>query len=160
MSVELRELTYENFHTAVELKVRADQQQFIESNAYYIAQSKVDQEVTPLTVYADGEMVGFLVHGIDEDDGRVWLMRLMIDQRFQGRGYARAAVVALVQRIQQTYPVDGIYLRFPSGNERAYRLYTGLGWTPTGDQEEGQDIYVLHVGSGVWQPPEMSADQG
>lgn len=159
MSVELRELTYENFHAAVELKVRADQQQFIESNAYYIAQAKVDQEVRPLTVYADGEMVGFLVYGIDEDDGRVWLMRLMIDQRFQGRGYARAAVVALVQRIQRSYPAESIYLRFPAGNERANRLYRGLGWTATGESEEGEDIYVLQVGTEVWQPPEIAAEQ-
>ncbi len=87
--IELKEITKENYIEAVKLKVSTSQDNFVAPNVYSIAQSKFYPTWKPTAIYKDNNMIGFLMHGEDdlnEGDGSIWIIRLMIDERFQGKG--------------------------------------------------------------------------
>lgn len=55
--------------------------------------------------------------------GRLWLDRFLIDARYQGKGYGRAALSLLIAHLTQAYPKQGkIYLSVVQGNVAAIRL--------------------------------------
>ena len=79
MKVTLREITPENFKECINLKVADDQKTFVAPNVTSIAQSKIYPTVEPYAVYNEDELVGFVMFGLDFDDNRYYLVRLIID---------------------------------------------------------------------------------
>lgn len=145
MAVTLRELTHENFDECIQLRVREDQSDMIASNMYSLAQAWVDHEVTPLAIYDNDTMVGFLMFGLDDEDERYWLLRLMVDFNYQGRGYARQAMEQLIERLRLRFSCPALFLSFPARNEDAARLFTSLGFVATGETVDNEQVYSLKL---------------
>ena len=104
--VTLREITHENFASILDLKV-SDQQKSVypRSNAYSIVEAHYPPDEDPVwlrAIYADETPVGFLMTSEDPKQGDYFLWRLMIDERFQGKGYGQKAVRLLIERIKNT----------------------------------------------------------
>ena len=108
--ISLRQIDSSNYRECIELSVAPDQQRFVASNLQSLADAYVWREAAePYAVYSDDEMVGFallfpLADGGDDDaipepgtERGYILVRLMIDDRFQGHGYGRAALDAIVR---------------------------------------------------------------
>lgn len=145
MKVEFREITPANFRECVNLKVAADQTTFVASNVYSIAQAKVFSSRNPFAVYAEDQMVGFVMYGFDEDDGRFYLGRLMIDEKFQGKGYGKAATLEVLERMRQIKDCKEVYLSFVPQNEKAEKLYESVGFKKTGELEEGEVVMRFEI---------------
>ncbi len=103
--VHLEKITYKNFDEIFELKVKKVQYPFVASNLYSIAEAYVTEanggHVFPFAIYNDEKLIGFiqLAYGenadqdgvsVEKDNYEIW--RLMIDKRYQGRGYGREAL--------------------------------------------------------------------
>jgi len=104
--IELKEITKENYIEAVKLKVSASQDNFVATNVFSIAQSKFYSSWKPTAIYNDNNMVGFLMYGdydLNEGDDTIWIIRLMIDERFQGKGYGKESMVKLIDNIKHNY---------------------------------------------------------
>ena len=144
MSVSLRELTPENFSECVKLKVADAQKAFVASNVYSIAQSKIYPTHLPFAVYNDDEMVGFVMFGLDTDDDRFYLGRLMIDEKHQARGYGRAATLEVIERLKQNEDCKEIYLSVHPENTDAEKLYKSIGFERTGELN-GNEIVMRFV---------------
>jgi diamine N-acetyltransferase len=145
LTITLREITRENWRECARLKVAEHQQRFVASNAVSLAQSKYEPENVPLAVYDDSVMVGFVMYA-EEDYGlaKVWfIQRLMIGQQYQGRGYGRAAMEALLQRLTGAPGYEAVLISFVPENEAARALYTSLGFQDTGEIEEGEVVFRL-----------------
>jgi diamine N-acetyltransferase len=140
MSVTLREITPANFKECVNLKVGDAQSSFVAPNAMSIAQSKIYPTMNPAAVYAGDEMVGFAMFGLDTDDGRYYLVRLMIDEKQQGKGYGRAAALAVIEKLRENPACREIYLSFVPENTGAEALYKSLGFERTGEIAEGEIV--------------------
>lgn len=139
--VELRKITPENFEECVNLKVGKGQETFVASNARSIAQSKVVYpRANTAAVYAGDEMVGFAMYGCDEDDGRFYLGRLMIDEKHQRKGYGRAATLEVIERMKNTPDCDALYLSFAPENTGAEKLYLSVGFEKTGEMNGNEII--------------------
>lgn len=149
MTVELREVTPEVREALRPVRVGAGQDRFVAS----IDQSLVDAEQYPQAhpwyraVYADGEPVGFVMICWDvEPDppqllGPWFLWRLLIDERYQGRGYGREVVLAIAGIIRREGG-DALltsYVDEPGGPGPFYR---GLGFVPTGDVDDGGEVVM------------------
>ena len=85
MSVELRPVTKVNFGSIIDLEVSQDQVNFVASNLYSIAESKLYPECIPLAIYANETPVGFLMYAFDNKDDSYWICRLMIDRYFKAK---------------------------------------------------------------------------
>jgi diamine N-acetyltransferase len=142
MTIDLRDITRDNFRKCIDLKVAENQTRFVATNVMSIAQSKVMPELIPLGVYDGDEIVGFVLYG--PDGGKWWLVRLMVGEAHQGKGYGKAAIHALIARLRREAPECGeLYLSYVPGNERAERLYREMGFEPTGDVDEGEIVVRL-----------------
>jgi len=82
-----------------------------------------------LAIYADQTMVGFIMYNDRPlDDGTYRISRVMIDHRYQGRGYARASVEQVIQRMRQIPDCQAIVLDYSPHNTAATHLYAALGF--------------------------------
>lgn len=142
--ISLREITPDNYKECVALKVAEDQKYFVAPNVASIAQSKVWPELIPLAVYNDDEMVGFTLHGKDRDDDKYWIARIMIDERFQGKGFGKAATLALLERLRGYEDCAEVFLSFVPGNKGAEKLYLNVGFENTGETDEDGEIIMRY----------------
>lgn len=130
--VSLREITKQNFWDCISLEVGEGQKDYVTSNAVSLAQSKYQPECIPLGIFSDDEMVGFAMYCIDADDGEYWIYRMMIDRRFQGRGYGKKALELLIDMIKKDKTHHRILLGVHKESLAAVALYSRVGFEFTG----------------------------
>ena len=141
--VELKPITKENYMECLELRVSDSQSTYIASNMKSLAQAFVFQDTAfPFAVYAGELMVGFVFLSFrDGTRGDVW--RLMIDEKYQGRGYGRAALLASIKHLRENYNPEEIYIC--STNPVSEKLYESVGFRRCGEArgEMGEEVDML-----------------
>jgi len=140
MTVTLRPITWENFRTVLGLTLHPGQEKFVTDNAVSIAMAYVEPTFVPLAVYASDELVGFVMYGRHPKTGAWWVIRFMIDQKHQGKGYGRAAMEALIAMMAERVGCEKIVTSFVSANTVAANLYASLGFRPTSEIEDGEPL--------------------
>lgn len=150
--VTLRPITRDNWQESIRLSVRNDQREYVASNLYSLAEAHFHATFEALAIYDSDTMVGFTMYGQDEATGAWWIIRLMVDARYQGRGYGRAAMLALIDRLVAQTGCAEIWISFAPGNTDAARLYTRLGFQETGLIEDGEVVYRLSLESAHPEP--------
>ncbi|WP_394189004.1 GNAT family N-acetyltransferase [Paenisporosarcina quisquiliarum] len=129
MTVTLREVDKSNWLECTQLEVGEGQKAtFPVPVVYWIAESKVDSSFVPMAIYADDLLVGFLVYGVDPDDGEYWLIALLIDQKYQRQGLGRATIRELIRHLQSEYGCTKLTLGHRPDNGEAEALYVSLGF--------------------------------
>ena len=113
------------------------------SNANSIADAYVERWLCPLAIYADDELVGFTMYGPEPETARWWIMRLMIDARFQRRGYGRAAMLALIELMREQNNSPSVVFGVDPANHSAIRLYESLGFMATDEVQYDEMIMRL-----------------
>lgn len=140
MTVTLRDITRDNWLQCIRLRVAPDQEKFVASNAVSLAQSKYEPEWQPYAIYDDERMVGFIMYGLEPNEGQYWIQRLMVDAAFQRRGYGRTAMRLALQRLQALPDRPAIAISYEDHNEVARQLYASLGFRETGEIIEGEVV--------------------
>lgn len=142
--IMFKKITEENFEECVGLNVAEDQQTFVAPNVRSLAEAWLyPDDVYPFAIYADDDMVGFVMMGNDE--GRYFICRFMIDAKYQNRGYGKSALKLTIDYMVQTLGVKEIYLSFEPENQKAYNLYQSAGFAETGELIEGETVMKLVV---------------
>lgn len=75
------------------------------------------------------------------------LWRLMIDKKYQGKGYGKK-VIELALDFIRTFPcgkAEYCYLSYEPKNEHAKRLYESFGFKETGDMDGDEVVAVLRL---------------
>jgi len=145
MKIELKEVTADNLGKISKLKVKESQQNFVAPNALSVAQSKFYPSWVCLAANTGEEPVGFAMYGIEDEDNSLWIIRMMIDETFQGKGYGRQLLASTVEHIRNNYNCSEIFLSFVPGNDTAKKLYESFGFKDTGRVEEGEIVYRLQL---------------
>ena len=155
MTISLQPITHLNWITCINLQPTEEQQQrsFVWHNTGSLAQAYAERWWTPLASYADETMVGFLMFGCwpegplapeygshdpPRGPGIYYLARLMIDGRYQGRGYARAALEILIAQLKAQPQAAVLEVSYDLNNEIMAHLCRRLGFEPTGVIDEGE----------------------
>ncbi|TVP86946.1 MAG: GNAT family N-acetyltransferase [Acholeplasmataceae bacterium] len=141
--LRLRQVTRHDYLDIVRLQVKDDQKNFVASNMYSLVQAAYEPGSEPRGIYIDNLPVGFLMYGIDDEDHQYWIIRLMIDARFQGRGYGRIAMTRVIDTIKEDPDHHRIMLSFEPDNIIAKTLYESLGFVSTGRYHDDEIIYQL-----------------
>ncbi len=145
MQISLREITRDNWRECIRLRVDVSQMHYVAANVYSLAQSKYETECVPLAVYDGEQMVGFVMYR-PEDYGlaKIWFIdRLLIGEQFQRKGYGQAAMTVLIDRLKAITGYAAILISFHPDNEVARKLYARIGFTDTGEVEEGEIVYRM-----------------
>ena len=143
--LRLVEIDRYNYLPVLDLRVSPEQESLVASNQYSLAQAYAQPECVPLALYAENRPVGFAMYALDEDDHQYWIYRLMIDQRHQRKGYGRAAMELLIDRIRGLSDEEHtcVFISFEPENQIARRLYESLGFLPDGRIMYGEVVYRL-----------------
>lgn len=143
--VILQPVDRHNWRTCLQLSLTPEQRAFVAPNGYSLAQAYVFPELTPRAVQAGDRIVGFVLYGVDPGDQRVWLLRLMIDQAHQRRGYGRAALLAVIEAVKGELNARELKLSVSRDNPAAATLYRNAGFLPTGRLVDGQVEMLLRL---------------
>ena len=136
--VTLQEITRENYKTCLNLNVSKG----VAPNTWSLAQSKYETECIPLAIYNDDVMVGFLMYCISPEDNEYWIYRLMVDEKYQRKGYAYEAMQQLLEIITADKTHSKIYLDTGHDNIEALNLYEKLGFIRTDDYIEKDVVFM------------------
>ena len=153
MSVILKPVTAENWRALIKLKVREDQNGFVASNLYSIAEAQFGFEdeghwdFYPFGAYVDDEPVGFVMYCFNFNHSRfqAFIMRLMVDERFQGKGYGRAIMQQVLDAFRANEQVKNVGISYEPHNEGARKLYASLGFVEPGEMLEDETLAVLNL---------------
>lgn len=83
MDLYFSDITKKNWEECIALSVSEEQNKFVASNVYSLAQSKFETEMCPLGIYVNDKMVGFLMYVKDSNACKAWIVRFMIDKSYQ-----------------------------------------------------------------------------
>jgi diamine N-acetyltransferase len=142
--ITLKDITAENFFECVLLKGDSSKghylfEEHVASNAFSIAQSKVEPEWITKAIYnEENKMVGFAMYGYSNKLDVYFITRLMISYDYQAKGYGKAAMLSIIEEMRK-YPCNEIYTSFVPTNIKAKYLYTSLGFEDTGNAVEFGD---------------------
>jgi diamine N-acetyltransferase len=141
--VTLREVTGETVRAICSLAVAPGQEGFVAANAVSIAEAYFEPKAWFRAIYADDEPVGFVMLYDDPDTPEYFLWRLMIDGRYQGRGYGRHALDLLVDYVRTRPGASELRSSYVPGDTGPGGFYRRYGFEETGELNHGQRVTRL-----------------
>ncbi|MEM1352420.1 MAG: GNAT family N-acetyltransferase [Pseudomonadota bacterium] len=148
--LEARAARPEDRATLEALNVGPEQRRFVSSNQKTFLQWP-NEAGAEVFVLWDGHVAVGLMACIDlrlatelsaeDDPNTAFLWRLMIADRYQGKGYGRAAL-GLFESWASNRGLRRLETSVVPDNQSARRLYTAFGFEPTSRVLEGEDVLV------------------
>ena len=151
--MELRPVTADNWKKLIKLKVSDDQSHFVAPNLYSIAEAQFGFEdeghwdLHPFGAYIDDQPVGFVMFADNPSHSRfqAFIVRLMVDQRFQGKGHGREIMQIVLDRLRDNEQIKQVGISYEPENEVARKLYAKLGFVEPGELMDGETLAVLKL---------------
>jgi GNAT superfamily N-acetyltransferase len=153
MAVELQAVTAENWRALIDLTVHEDQRHLVASNLMSIAEAQFGLEdeghwdFHPFGAYVDEEQVGFVMYCLNFNHSRfqAFVMRLMVDEHFQGKGYGRAIMEQVLDVFRSNEQIKNIGISYEPENVGARKLYASLGFVEPGEMLGDETLAVLNL---------------
>lgn len=159
--LRLEKVTGKNVWEILKLEVLDDQKYFVAGNDTSIIEAYIaitgNGHAFPIGIYEGDTPVGFIMIGFDVDDywddapeiarGNYNLWRLMIDKKYQGKGYGKEAVRLALEFIN-TFPcgsAEYCWLSYEPENKAARNIYSSFGFSETGEMDGEELIAVLKL---------------
>jgi len=155
---KLKEINGNNIGEILKLEVFDNQKSFVATNNSSIIEAYIaiteNNHVFTFGIYKDETPIGFLMIGYDvnsDDEGapkiakgnyNIW--RLMIDKKFQGKGFGKKAMNLALEFIN-TFPCGTAkycWLSYESDNDVARQLYKSVGFVET-EEKDGEEIVAI-----------------
>ena len=141
--IRLEKLTWDTVDDVIKLRVSKEQKAFVAKNSdsvidAYFAMTEDKKSVYIFGIYNGKKPVGFLMisyncdwrENLDFAKNSYYIWRFMIDRRYQGNGYGRAALKLAIDFVR-TAPcgkAEYCWLSYEPENEIARKLYLSMGF--------------------------------
>ena len=159
--LKLKKINTNNVAEILKLEVFDNQKSFVATNnssiiEAYIARTE-NNHVFTFGIYNDDTPIGFLMIGYDvnsDDEGapkiakgnyNIW--RLMIDKKFQGKGFGKKAMNLALEFVN-TFPCGTArycWLSYESENDLARQLYKSVGFVETSEKDGEEIVAILEL---------------
>ena len=144
--VTLKRITRRNLEAILGLKVKPKQEFLVATNAKSIAQAHFYREAWYRAIYLGDTPIGFVLlvdrtlkyKRIKQKNPTLYLWRLMIDGKYQGKGYGRAAVELVINHLKTRPNAKEITLHHEQTEGNAGLFYEKLGFKLTGKVEHNE----------------------
>lgn len=136
--IKLKEIKADNLEDVLKLKVSKNQENFVSTTAYSLAQAYVyRRNAYPFAIYADDTLVGFIMFGFYESKNQYTLWKFLIDEKYQNKGYGKIALLLGIEHMKKQHDMKEIYTGIAIDNHVAEYLYQSVGFQATGLVENG-----------------------
>jgi diamine N-acetyltransferase len=128
----------------LDLKVAESQKKYVANSAVMMARAYAyrEQRSRAFVIYDDETPVGMVLYH-DEDSLDAYIFsEILIDERFQGKGYGTAATKIVLDRMKEDGRYHKVVLCYIEGNDAAKKLYEGFGFAEI-DRDEDEIIMEL-----------------
>ena len=159
--LRLEKVSGKNVWDILKLRVTKEQKNFVASNDVSIFEAYTavtgNGYAFPFGIYENDTPIGFLMIGFDTDDywddapavakGNYNLWRLMIDGRYQNKGYGREALGLALDFIKSLPcgKAEYCWLSYEPENDVASHLYHSFGFVETGEMDGNELIAMLKL---------------
>ena len=130
----------------ISLSVSKDQEQYVASTTTILARAYAyrEQRSRAFVIYDNETPVGMVLYH-DEDSLDAYIFsEILIDERFQGKGYGTAATKLVLDRMKEDGRYHKVVLCYIEGNDAAKKLYEQFGFVET-DRDEDEIIMELDL---------------
>lgn len=127
-NVHFKNIDDTNEYKVRNIKLKHGQEKFIETVDECLKEAETFHQWHPLAIYSDDEIIGFAMYGSFGLNKDTWIDRIMIDEKHQGKGYGKLAIMNLIDMVSKEYGVNVIYLSITEENRTAYNLYKNIGF--------------------------------
>ena len=144
--ITITPITPETRQAALRLELHPNQTSFIETVAQCLEEADSLELWRPVCLWQEGTLIGFAMYGYfaQEQGGRLWFDRFLIDKHYQHQGLGRQAALSVISRMRKEYPIQDIYLSVYAPNHTAISLYESLGFRFNGELDTGgEQVMVL-----------------
>lgn len=158
--IHLQKVNAKNIWELMALEVNENQRSFVAANTVSILEAycaiTAGGVAMPYGIYDGDTPVGFLMIGYGDADwenapkiaeGNYSLWRFMIDKRYQGKDYGKAAMAAVLALIR-TFPcgeAECCWLSYEPENTAARTLYHAFGFRENGETDGEEIVAVLRL---------------
>lgn len=146
--VFLKRVDESNFIECFNLKLGKGQEKFVSHPIRSLAQAYVYyNQCTPFAIYKDNVVIGYVmvIYDYDEENYNIWHM--MIDEKYQNKGYGTKAVELCLDYIK-TQPFgksNVVILTCNIDNLSAIHIYEKLGFADTGERDDDEMVMKLVI---------------
>ena len=144
-NVHFKDIDSTNESIVRKIKVKQGQKNYIESVDECLGEAKTYPEWHPVAIYDGKNLVGFAMYGSFGPNKDTWIDRIMIDEKYQGRGLGRIAMQKLIDIVSKEYGVTVIYLSIVEENEVAYHLYKSLGFEYINEKDPNGELIFKYT---------------
>ena len=151
VTITFREITSDNYSQVLNLKITPAQEaaKFVSPVVRSLADAWFYREegiTYPKAIYADEDLVGFIMYELDTEEQQVFIWRFLIDQRYQGKGYGRQTIEAVLAMAKEQAQITKVVADYVDGNEPMKKILLDLGFEETGfNQEINEHIMVYQL---------------
>jgi diamine N-acetyltransferase len=151
--VTLREITPANEADVRALRVEPGQEVFVTSVIESLEEASNLPDARPWfrAIFAGEQAVGFVMLSYDVPPGhldypwRYFLWRLLIDAGHQRMGYGRGAMTLVIDHVRGAPGATELFTSVRPGAGSPRPFYRGLGFEPTGEWFEGEEVFRLRL---------------
>lgn len=143
MNINFKEIDKSNYNICINLKVGDHQKDYVASNAISLVQAFYEEELYPIGIYNDEEMVGFILYDYDKELDGWSFSRFMIDINHQNKGYGSKALEKFLEFFHNKYEEENLYTSVEIDNEVAIKLYEKYGFNK-------KDSFEYKIGNTVY----------
>ena len=138
MNVTIELLNANNWYAVCQLSVSEEQKKiFPVPNVYWIGSSRYEELNDLFAIKLDGEYVGLIGGGLDEDCVSGLIEPIMVDCKFQKRGIAEQALKLMIDYLSKHLSTDKVYIEHRRNNLNIARLCEKAGFKVIDEDEEG-----------------------
>ncbi|MDF2589170.1 MAG: hypothetical protein K0S41_3011 [Anaerocolumna sp.] len=134
--LKLEILKEDNWLDVCNLSVSAEQKDFFPiPNLYWIGISRYEEHTELFAIKYQDEYVGLIGGGFDEDGKTGFINPLMIDEKYQKKGYATLATKLMIQYLVDNLHVTKINISHGKVNVMAGQIYENIGFRIYGEDD-------------------------
>ncbi len=146
--IVLKKVDESNFIECFNLKLANGQDKFVSHPIRSLAQAYVyHSQCTPFAICRENDVVGYVmvIYDYDEETYNIWHM--MIDEKYQGKGYGTKAVELCLEYIRSKPfgESNDVILTCNMDNSHAIYVYEKLGFKDTGLRDDDEIIMKLVI---------------
>ena len=149
MTITFREITSDNYSQVLNLKITPAQEaaKFVSPVVRSLADAWFYREegiTYPKAIYADEDLVGFIMYELHTEEQQVFIWRFLIDQRYQGKGYGRQTIEAVLAMAKEQAQITKVVADYVDGNEPMKKILLDLGFEETGFNKEINEHIMVY----------------
>lgn len=142
--IKLRTINEDNYKECLSLKASVENEDFIDSVAYSLAEAWVFYKDTkPFAIYENDKIIGFVSMYVGEENYQI--INFLIDDDFQKKGLGTKAAKACISFLQNEYNAGKISVPVETRHAVAQEFWGKLGFDFSDNVEDGYVFMRLNL---------------